>query len=260
MLKLLWYSIRCNLSAHLANRANLIAGALGMIVNNGLMLLGLWGMLFAGKEQNQGLLVYYIALQTLVFFSFGILNFFFGGWRELGDLITDGQFESKMATPRHPLYLVGIHSLHPSALGDILMGFLGLVSLIWLGQETLALRMVFGSVFATLSLFAVYVFAGSLSFYFARGNTLSFMVQEMVLSLSSHPVGKMFPSGQSRMILMILPVGAASILPLDWIETAGLLELGYMVLGTSLTLLFSLFFFKSGIKRFQALSSFSVNR
>ncbi|MCB0361715.1 MAG: ABC-2 family transporter protein [Bdellovibrionales bacterium] len=253
-LQLIFISLKYNLSAHWSNLPNLLASTFGMLLNNTIFLTGMWTMLFAGRPENQHLLNYYIALNALIMISWGAINFFFGGWIDLGEIIVNGQFESKLASPRHPLLLVSFHSLHPSALGDLLMGLVGVVILAIWAPPGMTLRTLIATGLSGLSLFALYVFSGSLAFFVSRGNILAHLVREMVVSLSSYPVGKIFPNGLGRTLLLLTPAGAVSILPLEWIETAGIEDLLLTSLSVGVLLFFSLWFYSVGSKRFQSLT------
>jgi ABC-type uncharacterized transport system permease subunit len=259
MLKFVMLAVKYNLSAHLSNLPNLAAATCGMILNNVIYQIGMWGMIFAGKSQNDSLIVYFIALQALIWTAWGAINFFFGGWMDLGDLIVSGQFESKVATPRHPLVLVGVHSLHPSALGDLLMGIMGISYLFLSGEIAIGFRMIVASLLAFIALFSTYVFAGSIAFYVSRGNVLALMVREIVVSLCCYPVGKMFPSGLGRIFLLLTPAAAVSMLPMSWVESAGVEEFGRATFSVLIWLCLSLGFYNLGVKRFQAINSVGIN-
>lgn len=225
-----------------------------MFVNNIIFLIGMWGMLFAGKPENEPLLFYYLALNALIMTAWGGINFFFGGWMELGELIVSGGFESKLSTPRHPLLLVSTHATHPSALGDLIMGGLAIgVLLVW-GPEGMGLRAAAASVLAFVGLFSLYVFSGSLAFFVPRGNLVATLVREMTVSMSSYPMGKIFPSGMGRLILLMTPAGAVSLLPMDWIELPSGRAFLYAVSGVSVSVMIALFVYGVGVKRFQAMS------
>jgi ABC-type uncharacterized transport system permease subunit len=254
LLSLMKRNIRYNISAHLSNYPNLIAGTLGMITNNTIFLLGMWGMLFAGKPENEHLLYYYIALNALVMIAWGGINFFCGGWMDLGDLIVSGQFESKLATPRHPLVLVSTHALHPSSMGDLLMGLFGVGVLFATGNEGMGIRTLLASTLATVGFFSLYVFSGSLAFFIPRGNVVALLVREMVISLSAYPMGKIYPSGIGRVLLLMTPAAAVTLLPMDWVESAGFVDLVFAVGAVLVLLVFSLSVYSAGVKRFQAIN------
>ncbi len=185
--------------------------------------------------------------------SWGGINFFFGGWMDLGELIVSGQFESKLSTPRHPLVLVATHGLNPSALGDLLIGLLGIIALMIWGPPGMGLRTCMACGFTGVTLFSLYVFSGSLAFFIPRGDRVALLIREMVLSLSVYPMGKIFPSGLGRILLLLTPAGALSLLPMDWIEKGGWKEFGFASLTALLTLTGALWVYSKGVKRFQAI-------
>lgn len=254
MFQLMYRFLKYNLSAHASNLPNLMAGALGMLVNNVIFLTGLWGMLFAGKPENYPLIEYFIALNALIMTSWGGINFFFGGWIDFGELIVNGHFESKLSTPRHPLILVSTHSMHPSALGDFIMGLCGIGILFYIGHPGMAIRTLFASVLSSIGLFSTYIFAGSLCFYIPRGNTLASLIHNVVISLSSYPMGKIFPSGMGRIILLLSPAAGISLLPLEWIESGGWRNFGVATLAVFLGLIIALALYDHGVRRFQSIS------
>ena len=259
MLKFIALTLKYNLSAHLSNLPNLLAAASGMLINNTIYLLGMWGMIFSGKSQNDSLITFYITIQALIMTSWGAINFLFGGWMDLGELIVNGQFESKVATPRHPLLLVGVHSVHPSALGDLIMGTMGIIYLFISGESAMGLRLILACLLACIGLFSTYIFAGSIAFFVARGNVLALMIREIVLSLSSYPVGKIFPEGTGRLFLLLTPAAAVSVLPLEWVESAGFKEFGVAAFAVLIWLIIALSFYQWGVKKFQTISAVGLN-
>ncbi len=254
MFRFLGKALRYNMSAHISNVPNLLAATIGMLLNNVIFLLGLWGMLFAGKAQNQELLHYYIALNVLIMTSYGVLCFFFGGWIEMGDLIVNGHFESKLATPRHPLLLVGTHALHPSALGDLLLGLAGVGLLISLGETGIAIRTFFASILAIFAFYSLFVLSGSLAFFIPRGNAVAHLVNNLAIILCSYPVGKIFPSGIGRTLVLLSPVAAISLMPMDWIEEGTIIDFAQAAAAIFVLWLLAMGVYRFGVKRYQALN------
>lgn len=258
MISFLAKALRYNMSAHISNVPNLLAATIGMLLNNVIFLLGLWGMLFAGKAQNQDLLHYYIALNVLIMTSYGVLCFFFGGWIEMGDLIVNGHFESKLATPRHPLLLVGTHALHPSALGDLILGLAGVGLLIGMGETGIAIRTFFASILAIFAFYSLFVLSGSLAFFIPRGNAIAHLVNNLAIILCSYPVGKIFPSGIGRMLVLLSPVAAISLMPMNWIEEGTFLDFAQAAAAIFVLWLVAMGVYRYGVKRYQALNLVGV--
>jgi ABC-type uncharacterized transport system permease subunit len=190
--------------------------------------------------------------------SYGVLCFFFGGWIEMGDLIVSGHFESKLATPRHPLLLVGTHALHPSALGDMLLGFAGIGLLMALGEIGIAIRAFFASILAIFAYFSLFVLSGSLAFFLPRGNAVAHLLNNLAIILCGYPVGKIFPAGMGRILILLSPVAAISLMPMSWIETGTVMDFAQAMAAVFLLWLLALGVYRFGVKRYQAMNLVGV--
>ncbi len=115
-LKLLSLSLKYHFDSQKSNPMNLIAGTVGMIINNLIVLWGLWAMLFYNKPNGASLTVYFISLNAMIAIAWGSLLFFVGGFRSLGEYIEEGSLEPMLSTPRHPLVLVGLSQSSTPAL------------------------------------------------------------------------------------------------------------------------------------------------
>ncbi len=249
--RLIATALRYNMDAHRANPANLIAGALGMLINNIIFLLGIWGMLFAGKPRNSDLIPYYVALNTIVMTSWGAVNFFFGGLRSLGELISDGMLETMLGTPRDPILLAGISRSHPIALGDLFMGICGFFVMFYWFTPIAVLKSIMASLISAVAFSALFIAAGSLSFFIVRGSQVAQLLIEISVSLSVYPTGKMF-SGAGRILLLLSPAAMTAILPLRMVEEAGPYPFLIACVTAGAFLLGSIAFFRSGVRRYRA--------
>ncbi len=248
-----------NLDAHRANLPNLIAGAVGMFINNVIFLAGMWGMLFAGKTEHREMVPYFLALYAIVTASWGAVNFFLGGLRELGETISDGALEPMLATPRDPILLAAISRSSPVALGDLLMGLAGMIGIgIWL-EPALALRCLMAASISAIGFAALFIAAGSLSFFIARGSNVGQLLIEMTVSLSVYPTGKMF-SGAGRVALLLTPAAATAVLPLDLVESASVKDFCVAWAASIGFLVFAVVLFRAGVKRYRTVSLLGVRR
>ena len=134
------------------------------------------------------------------------------------------------------------------------MGFMGLSYLVLTGHEGIALRTLFGTVFSFIGLFSVFVFGGSLAFFVSRGNVLAVLLREIVVSFSCYPMGKIFPSGRGRLLLLLTPAAAVSLLPMDWVEKTTWIDFTYCTLAVVIFFLLAMLVYHYGVKRFQAVS------
>ena len=260
MLRLLAMALRFQWDSHRSNLPNLIAGAMGMIINNIIYLTGMWGMLFAGKPDNQPIFRYYLALNAMTMMSWGGLCFFVGGLRTMGDLVDDGALEPMLATPRDPLLLVAISKSHPMAFGDFVMGFVFLISAgAYLQDWAFAGRFLIAAMISAVGFAGVFIGAGSLSFFIPRGTAVGNLFTETTLSLSVYPTGKIF-SGEGRRLLLLTPAAATGVLPIEAIERASFsayltaLAVAAAVLGIGVGI------FRLGVRRYATVSLISANR
>jgi len=233
--------------------ANLIAGALGMVINNVLFLSGIWMMLFAGKDENRPIQLYFIALNALVMVSWGFVNFLVGGLRELGSFVEEGTLEPMLATPRHPLWLVAFSRNHVPAFGDLVMGVLLLGLLAALGDPAMASRALAAIAISCVAWAGFFVLVGSLAFFLPRGASVGEFLLNAILSLSSYPTGRMF-EGWGRIVLLSLPVGAISILPLEALMGAGWRSYALAAGGAGILFLAGLGLFRAGARRYRTVS------
>ena len=248
-----------NLDAHKSNPVNMILGALGMIINNILYLGGVWVLFFAGKEQNAQIVPYFAGLTALTTTSWGALNFFFGGLRNLGTTISNGNLEVFMATPRNVLTLAGISQSDVVSLGDFLMGVACIILLgIYLSPD-FALRVVIACIFSFLAFAGLFVFSSSLAFFLPRGGGVATLINSIIMFLSIYPTGKIF-EGTGRLILLLTPVAATAILPMEAVENASLSSFGLAFLVSLAFFFASVIFFHFGMKRYQVVNVINLSK
>jgi ABC-type uncharacterized transport system permease subunit len=252
-LRLIALALRFHWDAHKSNKANLIAGTVGMFVNNIIVLWGLWAMLLDGKPDEQALTAYFLSLNAMIAIAWGSVSFVLGGLRSLGEYIEEGTLEPMLATPRHPLLLVGIsQSLTPS-LGDILQGLCNIVALFFVATPGAALRCAVFTLVSAVAFAALFIMTGSVPFFVRRGNALAQLLLETNLSLSFYPTGKMF-TGRGRLLLYLVPAAATGVLPVTAIEAGTWETAAVAVVVAVLFFALALKVFGMGLKRYQSAS------
>ena len=253
MFSLFFKAMKHNWSAQASNPVNLWSGLLTMIVNNILFMYGMWLMMFAGKEKNQEIFPTYLTLTVLAYIGWGTLNFFLGGLKELGYIIDDGKLEPMLGTPRHPLFLAAISHSSVTALGDFLQGILSLAFLYWYIGPEWGLRATYASFAVVIAFAAIFITAGTLTFFVSRGASLSTFIIESTLSFTMYPVTKIL-EGNSRMILYLIPAALTATLPIAWIESASWSDFLIMNVAVTTCFILSIMFFNHGVKNYKASS------
>jgi ABC-2 type transport system permease protein len=250
-LRLIGLALKYHWDAQKSNPANLFAGTFGMIVNNLIILWGLWAMLFDGKPDGQALTIYFLSLNAVVTISWGAINFLFGGLRFLGEYIEEGSLEPMLATPRDPLILVAISKNIMPALGDVIQGLGNLIVLFFVAPFAMAGRCVVFTFVAAVAVLGLYILIGSIPFFVRRGNTLAQLLLECNLSLSFYPSSKVF-SDHARIFLYLTPAAFTGVLPMDAVERGTWPDAVLAVLGTGIFLWAAIRVFRYGLRRYQS--------
>lgn len=256
-LRLIKLAFRYHWDAQKSNPANLIAATLGMVLNNVIILWGLWVMLFDGKPNSSQLTLYFLSLNTIVVLAWGMICFFFGGVRSLSEYIEDGTLEPMLATPRNPLVLVGISQSITPALGDILQGLCNLAALFYLAPFALASRCALFALVSGIAFLGLFILTGSVPFFIRRGSALAQLLLECNLSLSFYPTGQVF-SGRTRVLLFLTPAAVTGVLPIEAIESGSLLSGVVAWVAASLFLWVAVQVFRIGLKRYQSASYVTI--
>ena len=255
-LRLLILALKYNFDSQKSNPMNLIAGTFGMIINNAIVLWGLWAMLFDGKPDGKHLTMYFLCLNSIVTISWGSILFFLGGLRNLALHVEEGTLEPMLSTPRHPLLLVAISESSTPALGDILQRLCNLFAIFYLAGAMLALRsflLVFVSIIGFMGLF---ILAGAIPFFLKRGNSFAQLFIECNLSFSFYPSGKIF-SDYGKILLYLIPAAFTGILPMAAIETASWVNAIIAIIaiiGAIIFFLLSISVFMKGLNNYQSSS------
>lgn len=252
-LRLITLALKYHWDAQRSNPVNLFAAVFGMILNNVIVLWGLWAMLFDGKSDSQAMTVYFLALNGMLVIAWGSVCFFLGGLHSLGTYIDEGSLEPMLSTPRSPLLLAGISDSLTPALGDVLQGLLNIIALFFIASPDQALRC-FGLTFVCgLAVIGLFIFTGSLPFFLKRGSGLSQLLREVCLSLSFYPTGKIF-GGSGRVLLFITPAAVIGLLPMKAVEDGAWDSIAISAVAALAWLWISIKVFSFGLKRYQTAS------
>lgn len=243
--------------AQKSNPVNFLAGTIGMIVNNIIVMWGLWVMLFDGKPDGQALTIYFLSLNAMVTISWGSICYFIGGIRSLGEYIEEGTLEPMLSTPRNPLVLIGISQSITPALGDIIQGICNLLALFYLAPFDMVLRCLGLTFASSIAFLGLFIITGSIPFFVQRGNALSQLLLECNLSLSFYPSGKIFVD-KGRLFLFVTPAAVTGILPMSAIESGSLGSGLIAFIGAAVFLFLSIYVFNVGLKKYQSANYVSL--
>ena len=234
MFKLLLLSFKNQWSAQMRKPLEFFSSLLTIILNNSFYLYGIYLLALLSIGDNPAATKEYLVSTGMVLVSWGLLNVFGGGLYQMASLIETGEIESYLAKPRSPLFLIAISKSNLVSFGDMIQGVATIILVIVLYGFQLGLQALASSVILTFAFAGVVILVGSCSFFSARGSQLSYVILNVVLTLSLFPIGRAL-QGREKWILYFTPLlmtaalprlaalyGKASLFAASFIATVGL--------------------------------------
>jgi ABC-2 type transport system permease protein len=251
MIKLLFSGVYYNVRSYFNRPGELLLSTFGSLINNCLYVYGIYFIALvssSGGLSNSNILFFTTGLVTA---AWGIINIIFGGLIDLGLYVETGELDSFLATPKHPLILIAISKSEVGYLADLIQGLIIIGFFGWKLGLFFAVKMLLGVVLVSLALLGVMIIGGSLSFFSNRGNSLSAMFIQMILSMSLFPMSTILKSGK-KWILYLTPLLFSSLLPLKFITESNSSWFLYGLLGSISFLVASISFFNWGVKSYKS--------
>ncbi len=248
-IKLIFVSFKYNILKAMDNRISFISQVLGMMLNNGMMIIQ-WIVLFSLKDNIGGygfkeiLLLWAFASGT-----FGIAHSFFFNAFNLSSYIYKGKLDAYLVQPKNTLVSTLCSSSTVSALGDILYGFVLLI--------------VLKASLVTWILFTVLIISGgiiiasfatiwhSLSFWITNAEDFAENMINIFINVSTYPDG-IFSKEIRWLLLTLIPISFTVYLPIKVLTTLNIpLLLGILVFSLFMALT-AFFIFNKGLKRYSS--------
>lgn len=258
-MRLLLKSALFHFQTHWSNKANFWSGILGMLVNNSLTLLGIWAMLFAGKDGLVEARDSFFVMNFILMLAWGLIHLFLGGIANLDTQISQGGLDLAMTAPRSPFFMLSLTSSQLPAWGDLILGAvgLGIFAVKWGGL--FFAHAVFISAFASLALYSFFLFVGCLAFWFRRTEAAHSVLINMCLAFNTYPIFDGAGSG-FRWGLFFAPILLVGVVPAAYLRDPSLYVLGIEAVGSILLFLAMRQLFFLGMKKYQSASVLGLQR
>jgi ABC-2 type transport system permease protein len=258
MIRLLLRAIKNNFHANLANPTELLSGIFAMVANNIIYFGGVALVLFGGgRAADLENLKYYLAMQTVLFVSFGGVCFFAGGFRRLPSIIESGEFDVYLAQPRSPLLLAGLSRSLVSSAGDVVQGVVMWFVLGYLYGPFFMFQTIYATILSIIGCLAFFILCGSAALFIQRGSSVADLLFNAVMIPAGWPIGPKLLSWE-RIILNLTPLGIFILLPMDVIESHSPLAWSVATVSVVVGFVVSIAIFNSGKKRYQGNSFFQL--
>ena len=236
-----------------ANRTNFALQALGMFVNN-VVMLALWWLFFEGFKSVAGWQRADVALLMGITMTIvGICGVFCGGYRDLAATVLRGELDPLLTQPKALLPRLLAKESMATAWGDLIGGPLLLV---WFVNLTLAqVPLLFIALIAGAIVFlgAAIAFA-SMAFWAAGARSFARELVDFTILFSTYP-GSIYQGALRVVAYTLLPAGFIVMLPIEFVHAPTLGNLLVMGAGTLVYASFALALFRVGLARYRRGSS-----
>ena len=248
-IKVMLLTIKYSVMRELLNKVTFFTNVFFMILNNASFLIQ-WVVLFSIKEEMGG----YSMKQILLFwgfasFTYGVSHFFFKKAYTLHDTINTGKLDAFLVQPKSVLLQSITSDVEPSALGDMLYGYI----ILFIYGITLKRFLLFTllGISGGLCLTAISVIMCSLSFWFAKSDAVADTTNNLMTSFATYPDG-IFKGAVKLILYTIVPVGITAYLPVK-IMISFNINFVFIILGfTIFTLTSASLIFNRGLKRYSS--------
>jgi len=182
--------------------------------------------------------------------SYGIAFVVFGNSRRISQMIINGELDSFLLQPKDILLNIIASGTVISAWGDL---FYGIILFIGVHGFDIAafLLFIFFCITGALIFASVIVFANSLTFYMGDSQGITSLLTEFLISFSIYPEG-IYRGFTKFLIFTIIPAAFISLVPVRLIKNFTWGWFGILMTVVMAWMLFTYFFFKKGLKRYES--------
>jgi ABC-2 type transport system permease protein len=258
MISLLILAFKNQWSAQMKKPLEFLTGLLILILNNSFYLYGIYLLAILSAGDDPLAAKEYLVSTGMVLTSWGLLNVLGGGLYQLGSFIETGELEAYLAKPRSTLLLVAISKSNLMSFGEILQGIITIVISSILYGPFLGIRMLAISAVMVFAFASVIIMIGTVSFFSSRGSQISYVILQVLLSLSLFPVSRAL-KGREKWILYFTPLLITATLPRLIVLQGGLFTFLVFIGTTAIFLFMGICFFKFGLKFYKSKSYIFLN-
>jgi ABC-2 type transport system permease protein len=247
-IRFIWEYFKINLQNAMEYRASFLMQSGFMFLND--IIWVLFWLIFFNKFNSinswafNDIMIMYVVITI----AWGTCGVFFGNFRYLAEIIRDGQLDFYLALPKNELTHVLISRMKYDSFGDLVFGIVLAIIFLPLIKFPLALILIALSIIILLS-FAIIL--GSLSFFIGSGAEVANQGLMGALSFASYPFN-VFSGWTKFILLIIIPAGFISGIPVELLKNFDPLWFGAMILFAAIFFTLALIIFRIGLKRYES--------
>jgi len=245
-----WAYFELNLSSAMEYRAAFLSQAIGMALNDGMMIF-FWALFFRQFPQLGGwAMPDVLRLWGIVALSFGLATAIFGNCARLASLIASGQLDYYLTLPKNPLLHVLVSRMSTPAWGDVAFGLLAFALAGNVSPGSVLLFLSFALSGSALVV-AYHVLAGSLAFWLGNSEALSSQASATLINFATYP-GSIFQGWVKVLTFVLVPAGLVGHLPVQLLRQFDPLAYLAVLAGAAAFTLLAAGVFRLGLRRYES--------
>jgi ABC-2 type transport system permease protein len=242
--------LRHNLMSAMAYRGAFILQAVGMLLNDA-MLLFFWWVLFNRLPNLRGWdLTGVMTIYGIVAFGFGIGTVVCGNAFLVARIIASGNLDYYLALPADPLVHLLVSRMSLSSWGDTLFGLIVFLIAAPGRWMNLPLFLVLGLI-TGLILVAFSVLVGSLAFWMGNADNLAAQAINAIITFSLYPV-EIFPGVVRVLLYTLIPAAFVGSIPATLLQDFDWGRLATLVAVAAGIALAARWVFRWGLRRYES--------
>ncbi len=242
-------SIKYALMREMLNKATFTSNVVFMVLNNASFIIQ-WVVLFSIRDNIGGYtLKQVLLLWGLAAMTYGVSRFFFAKAFTLSNVINNGKLDSFLVQPKNVLISAITTDVSPSALGDILYGYI-ILFIYGFSFGTFFLYTLFG-ILGGLIVTSISVILNSLSFWFQKTDVIAETGNNLMTNFATYPDG-IFKGAVKLLLYTLVPVGIATYLPIQVLTEFNLIKLLIVLVFTIVIVALAFLVFYKGLKRYSS--------
>lgn len=247
--KITFLSVKYALMREMLNKTTFISNIFFMLLNNASFIIQ-WLVLYSLTDNVGG----YTFEQVLLLWgsaagTYGFSHFFFKKAYNLTDSINNGKLDSFLVQPKNVLLSLITTDVDPSALGDILYGYI-ILFIYGFTLENFVLFTIF-MITGGLILTAISIILSSLSFWFSKTDIIADTGNSLMVNFATYPDG-IFKGVAKILLFTLIPVGISNYLPIKILTEFNLYLFLIVILVTILLVSLAFIIFYTGLKRYSS--------
>lgn len=246
-IKIMLLSLKYNLMKSMENNIAFLTSVIMMIFNNATFIIQ-WITIFSIKDYIGG----YTLSDVMLFWaiaagSFGLAHVLFNGAYKIPEYIEQGKLDAYLTMPKNVLCQVVSSSLEPSAIGDLLYGYIALIIFNFSIKNIILYSILI--IFGSLIYVSTVIIYNSLTFKFYRSSYLTEAIRDVFLNTSLYP-DIIFNKIVKFVAFTFIPSGLATWIPVHLIMDFNIYYLLILIGGTTLLVGLAFEAFNKGLKSY----------